>query len=285
MAQEESKANVVWKNLSAFWKLIITFLLITTYLFILVKYTNLDRLNSPAILMNTTLLVVTIIYISWQTLTATIQVKDVIWNLKMMKEQPDKYNPHDNWLNKIYLAISMDFEKMSKEYEIKLLEDREKAIERHKEAVDYYDVVIRYNNLLHKSFFNNLEAWYIEQAKLKARLQKALILDLGYIEKNTEVLGKLSKQIKKQYKKLDRLQRKAYWPEYYWLSYIGFLYHDIPHEVSNEELMSRSKAKLEQESFWQELNNKALPQEIVQNVTEYEALITQANKILDEHNL
>ena len=129
--------------------------------------------------------------------------------------------------------------------------------------------------------FLSISSGSCEEIKYQLLLSK----DLGYIEKNTEVLGKLSKQIKKQYKKLDRLQRKAYWPEYYWLSYIGFLYHDIPHEVSNEELMSRSKAKLEQESFWQELNNKALPQEIVQNVTEYEALITQANKILDEHNL
>ena len=273
------KFQPVWKNLSAVFKLTIAIILTAGYLAVNYKLAP-SSLANPA---NLILLFVISLYMAWQLMWAYWQIKDIRMNYLMLKKLKHHLGSKSTLAKPLYLAIITDFDSLAKEYEASLYVDLAKAEQEHEEALAFLRRVNNYQELLNNSFKNNLVVWKKAQAELKAKLQNALDIDISYVKAHAKILGKLAKQIAKQRKRLLALQKKTVWPEAKYYEYITCLYYVIPKEVSHEELMSKSEARLELESFWQEYNQQALPKEVVKELVVFLKMIAEANALLANH--
>ena len=162
----------------------------------------------------------------------------------------------------------------------RLRQEEVRAHAEYKEAEKEYEEVLAYKKHLDDAFKASIKDWYAQQSLFKNRVQEAIDYDISFTKTYSYILGKLGKQIIKQRKKLISLQKKTIWPEPRHYKFIYHLYHVIPKDVKDAELMQQSLKRLKSDDFWKEYMNASVSQEIMTELGKYLQLIDQAETLI-----
>lgn len=277
MYKFSAESKRFWQNTSAVIKFLLAVILMSMYIKLLWTIAP-NNLNSAA---NKIIFSIAALYIAWQVLIAFWQIKDIRYNYIMLKNLQQPESANWTFLHNLYQALISDFEPLSEKYEAHLIHKEARAQAEFKEAEKEYEEVLAYQKYLNDTYRASIKDWYKQQALYKNNLQEAIDYDISFAKTNGHILGKLGKQIIKQRKKLISLQKKTIWPEPRQYKFIYHLYHVIPKDVKDAELMRQSLERLKSDDFWKEYLNASVALGIITELKKYQQLVDQAKALIE----